>query len=96
MRTLTVKRKKHFVGFNELYTLTISDKLGLRRIKLKNGQTVTVPVDEGEVTLKVSADTATGFSESAAVTVPEGEDLVYRIETGYSVYYGANYKIKRV
>lgn len=96
MRTLTVKRKKHFVGFPDIYKLTVSDALGKRSIKLKNGQTIQFPADEGEVELKVSAETATGYAESNILTVPAGDDMSFKIETGYSVYYGANYTIKRV
>jgi len=96
MRTLTVKRRKHFVGSLILYNLTISDALGKRNIKLKNGQTVQFPADEGEVELTVSAETATGYAESNVLTVPSGGDMSFKIETGYSVYHGSNYTIKRI
>lgn len=96
MRTITVKRRKHFVGFSDIYNLTISDALGKRNIKLKNGQTVMMPADDGEVELKVSAETSTGYAESNILTAPSGGDMSFKIETGYSVYFGANYTIKRI
>lgn len=96
MRTLTVKRKKHFVSSLIPYSLTISDALGKRSIKLKNGQTVQVPADDGEAELAVSAETSSGHVESNILALPSGGDMSVKIETGYSVYFGANITIKRI
>ena len=95
MRNFSIKRKKHFVNSNEPYSITISDALGLRSSKIANGQTLSVPVDNGEVTLKVGALSPLGYAESPALCVAPGGDEVFRIETGYSIYTGANYRIKK-
>lgn len=95
MRTFTVKRKKHFFGSSEAYTLTISDSLGLRSVKLANGQTLSLPVDDGQVELKVGAMSITGYTESKPIDAPPGGDMSFAVETGYDVYMGVTYTIKR-
>lgn len=94
MRNFTIKRKKHFVCSREPYTVTISDALGLRSVKISNGQTLSVPVDDGEVTLKTGAMSPLGYAESPVLYVAPGGDGKFRIETGYSIYTGANFRIK--
>lgn len=95
MRILSVKRKKHFVGASEKYTLTISDSLGLRSIKLENGKTAEIYADDGEVRLKVSSLAASGYAESAEYVAPSGGDMSFSVETAYDLYSGAAYTIRR-
>ena len=47
------------------------------------------------ITLKVGALSPLGYAESPALCVAPGGDEVFRIETGYSIYTGANYRIKK-
>ena len=75
---------------NEPYSITISDALGVVALEVLVG----VAVDDGEVTLKVGALSPLGYAESPALCVAPGGDEVFRIETGYSIYTGANYRIK--
>ena len=79
----------------ELYTITVSDTLGLRSVKIANGQTLSVPADDGEVTLKVSAMSPLGYAESPVLCVAPGGDGEFRIETGYGIYTGANFRIRK-
>lgn len=95
MRTLTIHRKKHFIDSSADYTLTVCDDIGMRRIRLKNGQTAAIPVSDGDIRLKIGVNGAYGYSESEEITAPAGGNMSYKIETGYSIYFGPNYTIKR-
>lgn len=80
---------------SEPYSVTISDELGLRSVKIANGQTLSIPVDDGNVSLKVGAMSPLGYAESPVLYVAPGGDEEFKIETGYSIYTGANYRIKK-
>jgi len=99
MRNLIITRQKKFAGALIPYFCIIGvGKLNIddsdKQYPIKNGETITIPIEEIASVIVVAAQTSTGLVFSDPVTISEGqEDVKADIVTKYDFFKGSSYHV---
>ncbi len=73
------------------------DELEKSLITIKNGQTITIEIDEIKNYLFILAITSTGPAVSNEITIEPGtEDIAINLITKYTIFKGSSYKLEKV
>ena len=102
MRKLTITRKKSFAGALIPYYFVIGKNKetiedGDAQYIIKNGETISVDVDEQKFCIVVMANTSTGSAIMPPFLIEDGsDDISLELVTIYHWLKGSRYELKRV